>query len=326
MDTKKINVIFNPTAGGGLANKLRSQILAWMTKRFGDRYTLAETHFSGEATILSRNDIANGAGLIIAVGGDGTIQEVVNGFFNDGATVNPGCELGIIDCGTGSGLAQSLDLPASMENQIDLIYHQQSCGIDVGRIVFRNRDRQREQRMFVSECQIGIGSAVVAGVQSMHKRFGGTLAFGSVAFSKVIGYKAQTISLQFDNERKMIDNLIGIVIGNGNYCGGGMRLTPTAQLNDGLLDVLTIHNMGVITRLLNFPKIYWGKHVDSPYFNICQCKKVIIDAEEPIPIAADGEMLGMTPCEIDILPAALKIKSRLPYEAGSSIHSTAANL
>lgn len=311
MDTKKINVILNPTAGGGLANKQRSKILAGITKRFGNNYTFSETHFAGEAIMLSRDAIANGAELIIAVGGDGTIHEVVNGFFNNGVAVNPCCELGIIDCGTGSGLAQSLDLPASIENQIDLIYQQQSCVIDVGRIVFRNNDNQSEQRLFMSECQIGIGSAVVEGVQSMHKRLGGTLAFGSVAIKKAIGFKAQRISLQFDDQEKVTEKLIGTVVGNGNYCGGGMKLTPTAQLDDGLLDVLTIHDMGVMTRLVNFPKIYWGKHVDSPYFNIRRCKKIVIDSEEPLPIAADGEMLGITPCEIEILPAAVKVKSKL---------------
>lgn len=311
MTNKKITVIFNPTAGGGLANKLRSKILAGIIRRLGNDYTLSETHFAGEATMLSRDAIANGTGLIIAVGGDGTLQEVVNGFFNDGAVINPGCELGIIDCGTGSGLAQSLNLPASLEHQIDQIYHQQGCAIDVGRVVFSNSDNKREQRIFVSELQLGIGSAVVEGVQSKHKRLGGTFAFGSVAFQKAIGYKAQKISLQFDNQKKITEKLIGAVVGNGNYCGGGMKLTPNAQLNDGLLDVLTIHNMSIMTRLVNFPKIYWGKHVDSPYFNIRQCKKVIIDSEEPTPIAADGEMLGVTPCEIEISPAALKVRSKL---------------
>ena len=184
MNIEKINVIFNPTAGGGLANKLRSKILAGIIRRFGNNYTLTETHFVGEATMLSRNAIANGTGLIIAIGGDGTIQEVVNGFFNDGMFINPQCELGIIDCGTGSGLTQSLNLPASLENQIDLICEEKTCAIDVGRIIYCNHESKREPRIFVSECQLGIGSAVVEGVQSKHKRFGGAFAFGSVGLSE----------------------------------------------------------------------------------------------------------------------------------------------
>ena len=310
MSTEKIYVIFNPTAGGGMAGKLRSKILAGISRRFGNSCIFSETHFAGEATMLSRKAITNGAKLAIAVGGDGTIQEVVNGFFSNGVVINPGCELGIIDCGTGSGLAQSLNLPDSIESQIDLIYEEKTCAIDVGRIVHCNHENKREQHIFVSECQLGIGSAVVEGVQSKHKRLGGTMAFGSVAFQKAIGYKAKKISLQFDSQKKTTEKLIGIVIGNGKYCGGGMKLTPSAQLNDGLLEALTIHDMSIMTRLINFPKIYWGKQVNSPYFKIRQCKKVIIDCEEPITVAADGEMLGMTPCEIEILPAVLKVKSR----------------
>jgi len=314
MDSKKVHIIFNPTAGGGKANKLQSKIMVGIEKHFGKNYTLSETHYPCEATTLSRDAIIKGANLIIAVGGDGTIQEVVNGFCHNGVIINPLCELGIIDCGTGSGLAQSLGLPESIDDQISLIRNGEWSEIDVGQISFDNHCNEREERIFVSECQVGIGSAVVEGVQSTHKRLGGKLAFGSVALKKLFRYEGQNISLQFDGDKKTDSKSIGVVIGNGICCGGGMRLTPAAQLNDGLLDVLTIHNMSTINRLINFPKIYWGKHVDSPYFDVRRSRKILIDSNKPLPIAADGEMLGRTPCEIEVLPAALKIKSGFKFK------------
>jgi diacylglycerol kinase family enzyme len=193
----------------------------------------------------------------------------------------------------------------------------------VGRIIYNNSYHKKEERIFVSECQAGIGGAVVDGVQSAHKRLGGTLAFGSVALKKLFRYEGQNIYLQFDEDKKTNNKLIGIVIGNGVYCGGGMKLTPAAQLNDGLLDVLTIHDMSTMKRLLNFPKIYWGTHVDSPYFDIHRSRRIVIDSEEPMPLAADGEMLGTTSCEIKVLPAALKVKSCFKFKLTDKKKTTA---
>ncbi|MQY64686.1 MAG: hypothetical protein GH143_10375, partial [Calditrichaeota bacterium] len=164
MSNKTVHVILNPTAGGGRAEKLRPKLLAGIAERFGPDYSLYETSGEGDATVSARQTIEAGAGLVITVGGDGTIHEAVNGFFKDREMLNPSCELGIVDCGSGSGLALSLGLPTSIEQQLDLIARQDSCTIDLGRVVVRSNDGRRVERIFASECQVGIGGAVVAEV------------------------------------------------------------------------------------------------------------------------------------------------------------------
>ncbi len=311
MSTKAVHVILNPTAGGGRADKLWPLLESGVAGRFGNNYSLYVTRRPGDATVSARRAIADGARLIIAVGGDGTIQETVNGFFNSRGLLNPSCELGILDCGSGSGLAQSLGLPPSPEQQLDLISRQSSCAIDLGRVVVYGSNGGKVERIFASECQVGIGGAVVAEVSSAHKRLGGRIAFGSVAIKKLFFHKAQPMTVQLGNNEKMTKRLLGLAIGNGACTAGGMKMTPAAQLNDGLFDVLLMHDMSILTRLWNFPKIYWGTHIDTPHVSIFRSGKITIESENPVLIAADGELLGVTPCEIELLPAVLKVRCKL---------------
>ena len=309
MSNKTVHVILNPTAGGGRAEKLRPKLLAGIAERFGPDYSLYETSGEGDATVSARQTIEAGAGLVITVGGDGTIHEAVNGFFRE--MLNPSCELGIVDCGSGSGLALSLGLPTSIEQQLDLIARQDSCTIDLGRVVVRSNDGRRVERIFASECQVGIGGAVVAEVGSMHKRLGGTLAYGLGTIKQAFSYKGQPMTVELGNNEKVSRGLLGISIGNGNSIAGGMKLTPAAQLNDGLFDVLLMHDMSIPTRLWNFIKIYRGTHIDTPHVSIFRSDRISIESERPVPVSADGELLGVTPCEFELLPAALKVKCSL---------------
>jgi len=311
MSTERVHVILNPTAGGGRANKLWPLLESGIAERFGHNYSSYVTRRPGDATVSVRRAIAAGATLVIAVGGDGTIQETVNGFFRNRGLLNPSCELGIVNCGTGSGLAQSLGLPPSPEQQLDQISNRGSCAIDLGRVVLCSKDGRRVERVFASECQVGIGGAVVADVSSVHKRFGGKIAFGSVAIKKLFFLKAQPMTVRFGNNGKKTRRLLGLAVGNGACTAGGMKLTPEAQLNDGLFDVLLMHDMSIPTRLWNFPKIYLGKHIHTPHVSIFRSGKIAIESESPLPVAADGELLGVTPCEIELLPAVLKVRCNL---------------
>jgi diacylglycerol kinase family enzyme len=180
---------------------------------------------------------------------------------------------------------------------------------------FRDSSGKTHERLFVSECQTGIGGSVVEGIGGAHKRFGGTLAFGSMAILLAVGYKAVPMSVRVGNSEKIHERLMGVVVGNGSRCGGGMSLTPAARLDDGEFDVLLIHDMTLLQRLWSFPKIYSGRHVESPHFSIHRGAKVVVDSGEPVPVEADGELLGVPPCEIEVLPAALQVRCSRPRGA-----------
>ncbi|MCX6233777.1 MAG: YegS/Rv2252/BmrU family lipid kinase [Bacteroidetes bacterium] len=302
------HIILNPVAGGGKAKKLKSQLVPELEKRFDRNYLLMETTRQGDATIFAREAAGGGAGLIIAIGGDGTINEVLNGLLLNKKPVSDQCELGILNCGSGSGLAQTLRLPGLISDQLDLICDSTAKPLDVGFVNYLDKDNNPCERLFVSECQVGIGGSVVSRVGMRLKYFGGKIAFGSVALSHLVHYKASQMTIRLDQQPPESKRMIGVTIGNGIYCAGGMRLTPNARIDDGWLDVLQIHEMNLLRRFLNFGKVYSGNHINSTYFSIRQTKEISIDSERPIWIETDGELMGKTPCKIGVIPGAIRVR------------------
>lgn len=308
MEKLFVHIILNPVAGGGRAGKMKSQIISELEKRFGKNYLLMETSGRGDAILFARDAAERGAGLIIAVGGDGTINEVINGLVLNRKPVNNQCELGILNCGSGSGVAQTLGLPCSISDQLDLICKSTVKPMDVGFVIYKNKNDHPCERLFVSECQIGLGGSVVSRVGIKLKHFGGRIAFGIVALSHLFHYKSSQMIMTLDQQTAESKELIGITIGNGIHCAGGMRLTPDARTDDGLLDVLQIHEMSLIKRFLNFGKVYSGSHIHSTNFSINQVKEISIDSERPVWVETDGELLGKTPCWIGVIPGAIRVR------------------
>lgn len=317
MEGPDVHIIFNPTAGGGRAGRIIQKLLPEFEKRLRNQYVMHVTGAPFDAIRIARQAAYSGAKLIIAAGGDGTLQEVINGMIMGHVPVNPCCELGILDLGTGKGLAQTLAIPASHQEQFDLMVHSDACPVDAGIIRYVNSNGRPCERLFISECQIGIGSAVAERVHTGYKFLGGKIAFGLIAGIQAVCHKANRVTYQLDDQLPVTGSFIGIVIGNGSHCAGGMKLTPFARPDDGFLDMLRMYEMSIPQRLRNFPKIYTGRHIYSKHFAITQNKRVRLSSDEALWIEADGEMLGRLPCDIEILPAILKIRYK-PQIYGSN--------
>lgn len=315
MSTISIHIIVNPTAGGGRAGQILPQLRNLFREKIKQDYLLHITGAPHDATHLARKASEDGAELIIAVGGDGTVHEIVNGMFLGNVPVNSSCALGILDIGTGKGLAQTLGLPRSIDQQLDLIIHSPVHAMDAALVKYTGFDGMSCESLFISECQIGIGSEVANRVHSRLKCWGGKIAFGTMALIETIFYKANKMSVKLDNNLQISEKLIGLVIGNGKYCAGGMMLTPTALLDDGFLDILKIHNMNIPQRLSGFSKIYSGNHIHASHFILSQHRSVRISSDEDLLVEADGEMLGLLPCEISIIPATVNVRCKsMRYE------------
>lgn len=306
----KPHVILNPASAGGKTGEEQLRVMKALERSLGKNYSLCVTGRPLEATSSTRDAIRNGCELIVAVGGDGTIQEVVNGFFSEGQLLNPCCQLAIICSGTGRGFAQSLGLPTKLDDQFEIVTDGEARSVDVGKVSFHLADGKMGERFFVNECQVGIGGVVVKGVGTNHKRLGGLAGFGLVTLSTALHHRAQTLVVVIDNRLQIERPLLGVIIANGAYAGGGMCLAPHARVDDGLLDLVMIHDQSLIQRLKNFSRIYSGRHVESPLFNYHQGKRFKISSPEPALLEADGELLGSLPCTVEILPRALKIISR----------------
>ena len=306
----KAHVILNPASAGGKTARKQPYLIKALERSLGKNYSRCVTRRPREATSSAQDAIRNGCDLIVAMGGDGTIQEVVNGFFSEGRLLSSSCELAIISSGTGRGFAQSLGLPTKLDDQVEIVTDGETRSVDVGKVSFRLADGKMAERFFVNECQGGIGGVVVRDVGTNYKRLGGLAAFGFVTLSRALHHRGQLIEAVIDDGLEIERPLLGVIIANGAYAGGGMCLAPHARIDDGLLDLVMIHDQSLTQRFKSFSGIYSGRHIDSPFFSYYQGKRFRISSPEAVILEADGELLGSLPCTTEILPRVLKIKTR----------------
>lgn len=310
MNSIKAHIIFNPVAGSGKAGKINKDLVNLVKSNFGLDFKLSITKNQGDATIIAAQIAKAGTPLIICVGGDGTINEVVNGLFMDGKPLNPNIEIGVVDCGTGRGFAQSIGLPKNLNEQLNIIFNGSCQAIDLAYCTYVTNEGFKTNRFFLSECQLGIGSAVVSSVGLKHKFWGGKIAFGYAALKEIMKSTTYPIQLSF-NGTPTEENMIGIVIGNGHSCGGGMKLTPSAVLNDGLLDLLIIHQMSRSTQIKEFINIYSGAHINSNRFTYKRVEKLKVTSNKKVMVEMDGELLGYLPIEVKVIPRCLMVRCNL---------------
>ncbi|HVO75027.1 MAG TPA: YegS/Rv2252/BmrU family lipid kinase [Ignavibacteriaceae bacterium] len=302
MNAKIPYIIFNSFSAGGKTSKQMKSILGCIKSNW-DNFRFFITQDSLHAESVVRFSIKDGVELIIAVGGDGTIQSAANGFFENGNLINKDCALGIISSGTGQGLAQSLSIAPDILSQIELIKRDKTRCLDVGKIQFKEGSKPR---YFINEFQAGIGGAVVKNVSVNLKKYGGKFSFGLGTLAAVFNYKPETMDFIMDNKR-IIRNLLGLVVSNGKYTGGGMQLTPNASPADGLFDVLFIPSMSTLKRLTEFPKIYSAKHITSNGFEYFKARKIKMLNTNGSLIEADGELINEKCSTIEIVPHCLRV-------------------
>ncbi|MBM4160338.1 MAG: YegS/Rv2252/BmrU family lipid kinase [Ignavibacteria bacterium] len=309
MLSKQVHVVLNPASSAGKTGKKQEAILTQIGRGLDGEFSVCVTKGPLEATLSTRVAIQEGAQLVVAVGGDGTVHEVVNGFFLGGSVINPECELGILCSGTGADVGKSFNLPELLEDQIEAVCGDHARLIDIGKVTYRDVQGFEAERFFVNECQQGMAPIVVERAQKQHKRLGGFLGFGLAAVQTLLVYRDQKMTVTIDDREPITARFLDVVAANGTHAGGGMTFAPRAKVDDGLLDFVLIHRRWIPARLASFPKIYSGKHVDLSWVTYIQGKRLTITSDETVGVEADGELLGFAPCTIQILPRTIRLKS-----------------
>ncbi len=305
MDTEKYQVIFNPASAGGKTKNRKPFILRLLNEYFRGSYDLHETASKGHANKITGELCREGFTNFIIAGGDGTIQESVNGLFLNGKIINNNCRMGIISSGTGQGFAKSLGLPRNMLQQIGVIKKGNTRRSDLGLVKFGNNGLTNEL-IFVNELQAGIGGSVVKNVNGKEKRLGGSLAYSIKTLAEVLSYQNEPMRISFEG-RKIESEFLGVVVANGAYTGGSMNLAPKADPFDNSLDLLLMYAQGIPGRLNSFRKIYSGSHISSGHFGYFSVKNLSLSSAANVILEADGEILPQLPCRIEVIPSALKI-------------------
>lgn len=282
-------VIANPRAGRGrgLRNQER---LGEAIRRRGIDCDVVGTCHPGHATDLARKAAEEGAPRIAVLGGDGTISEVVNGL------VGSETALAILPMGTGNDVARSLRIPRRLERALDLAIHGEPTPIDVG----RERDRY-----FVSVLGVGFPSIVAAEANAIGWLHGSPAFFVAV-YKALHRLRAMPLRIELDGETLEM-RCVAVLIQNTPYTGGGLKMAPEAVVDDGILDVVIVEEIGRLDLMVNFPRVYRGGHFAHPSFTAHRAREIRVECEEPLTKMFDGDLCGMTPLEAEVVPGGLRV-------------------
>jgi diacylglycerol kinase (ATP) len=266
-----------------------------------------ETRAPSHATELTATALKHGAQSIIVFGGDGTINEVVNGFFESDRNINPAAVLGIIPLGTGSDLRRSLNLPLDQDAAAFLALNGKPRPVDAMRVRYITHDGRPATRYAVNIVSFGLGGTVAAWANRLCKTFGSRAGFLIATGFAALRQRLQIVSLTLDGSECRNLHITNVAVGNGQFHGAGMWMCPDATLDDGLLDVTVIRYLSLFEIAVNVPMLYDGRILQHPKVQSYRVKHIRAHSPEPVPVEIDGEPLGRLPLEIDILPQALRI-------------------
>jgi diacylglycerol kinase (ATP) len=283
-------IIFNPTAG---TVRDHGQAVARLKKL--KPVALRTTRRPGDAERWARNARRSNANMVIVAGGDGTLNEVVNGL---GARADR-MRIGILPRGTGNDFARTLGLPASLEENIDIIRSGKTKQIDLVRV------KSKRSRYFVNVSAGGFSGIVDEKMTRRIKRTWGPLAYirgAAAALPKLRAY--QTEILLNDGERLSAE-LYNVVVANGRFVAGGLPIAPTADPGDGLLEVVLIPKLNAPEMALLAAEIILGKHLSSNVTILRRARKIVVRSRPGMCFNVDGEFVGNAPATFQVLPRAL---------------------
>jgi diacylglycerol kinase (ATP) len=302
MSVSHAKVIINPAAGAYKTYKKWPQ-LNRLLDHIGLSFDHQYTEGAGHAIEIARNAASDGYRYLVAVGGDGTVNEVANGILNTGNAAE--VSLGVVSTGTGSDFARSTGIPMDSLNACSVLTSTKRLVIDAG-IVEYYKNGQKTQRYFVNAAGIGFDAAAVESTDKIPKYFGGTIPYLAGLLRTLIGYRNKSVVMDMD-DRKKSAKILSVIVANGNYLGGGMRVAPDAVIDDALFDVVVIGDVGKLDLLKSLPMIYKGTHGNHPKVSIEKAAEVSIDTSERVLVHADGELLGEGPASFRLIPSALNV-------------------
>jgi YegS/Rv2252/BmrU family lipid kinase len=298
-------VIVNPNAGHGKGKK-DWQKIADLLEKHGIEFTSQFTVTRRHAIVLVQEGITNGYRKIIAVGGDGTMNEVVNGVFTQLVCPTTDITLAMITVGTGNDWGKLFGIPVHYENAIQLIKEFKVRLQDAG-IVHYYHGTARERRYFINIAGLGFDAVVVSRTNiQKDKGYKGKAIYFINLLRSLISYKHTLTSIDIDGI-KLQDDIFTISIGIGRFSGGGMMQTPKAIPDDGLFDVTIVKKMRKSEIIRSLKKLYDGSILDHPKIEGYMGKDILIDSDPLIHVEADGESLGHSPIEFSLLPKSINI-------------------
>jgi diacylglycerol kinase (ATP) len=295
--------LVNPASSSGSTGK-RWPELAHRATQLGLH---GETLFSerpGHLIELAEQAARDGAELVVAVGGDGTLNETVNGLMRAGATA----ELATIPLGTGMDFVRTYAIPNRFDDAVRTAVSGTTRTIDVGRVSYRTWDGQEAERYVANVGSVGMSAAVAQRANGMSKAVGGKATFFYALVRVFLEWQNTMVRVELEGGEEREARMHDVIVANGRWHGGAMLLAPEAQPDDGLFDVVLIGDINKRDFVTTAPKIYKGTYLAHPKVELLRASSVTVDAPERLPIELDGEQVGTTPARFEIVPRALRVR------------------
>jgi diacylglycerol kinase (ATP) len=266
-----------------------------------------ETFFSerpGHVIELAEQVARDGAELVVAVGGDGTLNETVNGLARAGLTT----EVAVLPLGTGMDFVRTYRIPSRFEDAVRVALAGGTRTIDVGRVSYRRWSGETDERYFANVGSVGMSAAVAQRANAMTKALGGRTTFFYALVRVFFEWENTVVFVTLDDGVRREAAMHDVIVANGQWHGGAMWLAPGAEPDDGLFDVVLIGDVTKWDFVTTAPKIYRGTYLEHPKVELLRSRAVSVDAPEHLPIELDGEQVGTTPARFEVVPRALRVR------------------
>ncbi|MDZ7374202.1 MAG: diacylglycerol kinase family lipid kinase [candidate division KSB1 bacterium] len=297
-------IIVNPASANGSTGRRwprTQQVLRSMLPPFRSYLTEGPGH----AERLAHDAIDAGSEVLVVHGGDGTLNEVVNGYLK-----HPRHEetcLALLPHGTGSDFAKTLGIPRNPRKAALRLVSASERRFDVGLATFSAGGENQTQRYFVNMADIGFGGELVQYVDSHSKRLGGRLSFLRGLLATLVHYRNKPVRLSVDGDDAGERVVSSVIVGNGQYFGGGMWAAPTASPTDGWLDVVVIGDVSRREVIANLGRLYYGTLAEHPKVETLRARRLSVTSPDRLFVEMDGELCGTSPVAFEVIPGALRI-------------------
>lgn len=273
-------------------------------------FPTAEVQFTqgvGDGARIAADALARGQELLVAVGGDGTLHEVVNGMMSASEQDRKQAVLGIWPAGSGSDFARGAGIPTTAAAHTALLCGGEPQLLDLGHISCHTADGIPIQAYFLNAADFGIGAKVVERLQKRARWLPGRSSYLWQTVRTLVTYRNPTATLTVDEGLPFERTFKSIVVANAPYFGGGMCIAPDARSNDGHLDLVQFGDLGRIEAIRRLGETFQGQRIAHQDIHYSTCKKLQASSDSPVPIEADGELIGFLPATIEIIPSAIQV-------------------
>jgi YegS/Rv2252/BmrU family lipid kinase len=303
----KTYLVVNPKSANGDTGRRWAEIQARLSRSLSD-ISFGFTERPMHASELAREALRQGHEVVVAVGGDGTINETLNGFFHDGKPINPNAALGVLPRGTGGDFRRSFDWSLELEHAVERLRRDSTEPFDVGQLEYTGPDGGVRKRYFANICSFGASGLVDREVNKSSKVLGGKLSFMLASAKAMMRYRDQQVRFRVDSGAWDEGPITTLAVANGKFFGGGMKIAPGALTSDGLFDITVWTGYSIADFAIHQSSMYSGDHVRLKGTRCLQGRVLEAESEEEVLIDCDGEQPGRLPCKMTLLPGAVRLK------------------